>query len=57
MIQKYLNGIKINSIEGAKILKANGEVPQISGQAIFSYSMLLNELINQVGEDTLIRTE
>lgn len=56
MIQKYLNGIKINSIEGAKILKANGEVPQISGQAIFSYSMLLNELINQVGEDTLIRT-
>lgn len=54
MIQKYLNGIKINSVEGAKILKANGEVPQISGQAIFSYSMLLNELINQVGENKLI---
>lgn len=54
MIQKYLNGIKINSVEGAKILKANGEVPQTTGQAIFSYSMLLNELINQVGENKLI---
>lgn len=56
MIQKYLNGVKINSIEGAKILKANGEVPQITGQAVFSYSMLLSELINQVGEKKLIRT-
>lgn len=54
MIQKYLNGIKINSIEGAKILKANGEVPQISGQAVFSYSMLLNKLIEQQGEKKLI---
>lgn len=54
MIQKYLNGIKINSIEGAKILKANGEVPQITGQAVFSYSMLLDKLINQVGEKNLI---
>lgn len=56
MIQKYLNGIKINSMEGAKILKANGEVPQIAGQAVFSYSMLLNKLINQVGEKKLTRT-
>lgn len=51
--KKYSNGIKIKSIEGAKILKANGKVP-VNSDAVFSYSMLFNKLQNIADEKGFI---